>query len=221
MIHQMKKIIRHIIHFYNRIRLSNRNFSLITNTCIGGIMSHELNLRFLSPTVNCGIRDHDEFFTFCRYLEHYLSLPLDFIPSQWKYPVAVLHGKHGDVTVYFTHYHSREEAEAKWSDRKKRVNYNNLVILMDGDNCTDRQIKAFDDLPQQRKAIITMTEHPELASVWTINHPDYKQGQILEYGLVHHSLRWFELLDYVHFFNTGKIRDNALFRNKKENHQTN
>lgn len=211
------KILRHIIHFYNRIRLYNRNFTLISNTCIGGIIYHELNLQFLSPTINCGIRNHEEFFTFCRHLEHYLTLPLDFVPSQWKYPVAILHGKPGDVKVYFTHYNSEDEAQKKWEERKKRVNLDNLFILMDGDNCTEQQIRTFDALPQQHKAIITMAEYPELKSVWAIKHPDYKQAQILEYGLMHKSIRWFEMLDYVHFFNTGKIRDNALFCNKKKN----
>ena len=214
----MKKLLRHIIHFYNRSRLRNRTFSLITNTCIGGIISHELKLRFLSPTVNCGIRDHDEFLTFCRHLDHYLTLPIDFIPSQWSYPVAVLHGKYGDVTVYFTHYHSCEEAKTKWVERSQRVHYDNIIILMDGDNCTEQQLQVFDTLPQQRKAIIAMSEHPELKSVWTIKHSKYKQSQILEYGLLHHTIRWFELFDYVHFFNTGKIRDNALFCNKKKDH---
>ena len=218
-LNMIPKILRHLIHFYNRLRLRNRDFTLITNTCIGGIMYHELKLRFLSPTINCGIRNHEEFFTFCRYLEHYLSLPLDFIPSQWKYPVAVLHGEHGDITVYFTHYHSQAEAQNKWEERKKRVNPNNTIILMDGDNCTEQQVKAFDSLPQKHKVIITMTEYPEIKSVWAITHPDYRQAQILEYGLWNHTIRWYELFDYVHFFNTGKIRNNALFHNKKENHQ--
>lgn len=131
--------------------------------------------------------------------------------------MAVLHGDYGDVTIYFVHYHSNEEAQKKWEERKTRVNLDNIIILMDGDNCSDQQVRAFDSLPWQRKAIITIKEYPEIKSVWAITHPDYKQGQILEYGLLKHSIRWFEMMDYVHFFNTGKIRDNALFRNKKKN----
>ena len=42
----------------------------------------------------------------------------------------------------------------------------------------------------------------------------------LEYGLWNQTIRWYELMDYVHFFNTGKIRDNALFRLKKKNRKT-
>ena len=91
---------------------------------------------------------------------------------------------------------------------------------MDGDNCTTQQIETFNALPQQRKAIITMDEHPNVPSAWAVADPKYKQAQILEYGLWNQTIRWYELMDYVHFFNTGKIRDNALFRLKKKNRKT-
>jgi len=208
------KVLKHTIHLYNRIRLQNKEFSLITNTCIGGIIYHELNLQFLSPTINCSINEHDEFITFSRNIEHYLSLPLDFIPSKWEYPVAVLHGEPGDVTVHFVHYHSEQEAKTKWEERKKRLKWDNLFVMMDGDNCSDEQVKAFDDMPIKNKVIITMKDYPMYRSVYAIKRPDYVQGDILKYGLMRGAVRGFELFDFVHFFNTGKIKKNALFRNR-------
>jgi len=183
-------------------------------------MSHDLGLRFLSPTINLSINEHKEFLIFCRHLDYYLTLPLSFIPSQWNYPVGVLQGEYGDVKIYFIHYHTEEEARAKWEERKKRVRNNNLYVVMDGDNCTDQQLQEFDKLPQEKKVVLAMSEHPEIKSVWTIKHPDYPQGKILEYGLLFKSVRWYEMFDYVHFFNTGEIRDNALFCHKKKNQKT-
>ena len=209
----LKKIIRHIVHFYNRIRLHNTDFTLITNTCIGGIIYHELHLQFMSPTINYGILEHDQFITFSSHLEHYLQLSLDFIPSEWNYPVAILHGNWGDVIVYFTHYKSEQEALKKWSKRKERVNPQNIFIMMDGDNCTEEQVKSFECIHVKRKVIITMKNYPECKSVFAIKRQDYVQSEILKYGLIKKSVRWFELFDYVYFFNTGKIRNNALFRN--------
>lgn len=58
---QLVGFIRNVISRMNRSRLHNQEFTLITNTCIGGIIFHDLHLRFCSPTINCGIRDHDEF----------------------------------------------------------------------------------------------------------------------------------------------------------------
>ena len=206
--------IRDLVRAYNRARLKNRDFTLITNTCIGGILFHELGLRFCSPTINCGIRDHDEFLLFCGNLKHYLSLEIDFVPSKWKYPVGVLHGEMGDVTVYFTHYHSEEEARSKWMERRERVNYDNLMVLMDGDNCYDCHVEEFDNLPVENKVIVTMKDYPQCRSVFAIRRKDYPQGKLLEYGLLHGGARWYELWDYVHFFNTGRIRGNAFFRNR-------
>jgi len=210
----LSKIIRRLVHSYNRIRLRNTEFSLITNTCIGGIIYHELRLPFLSPIINCGILEHDEFITFLRNMEHYLSLPLDFIPSKRNYPVAVLHGEMGDVTVHFAHYHTEKDAQAKWEVRKKRIRWDNLFVLMDGDNCSDIQVRDFDNLPIKNKVVITMKNYPECPSSFAILRKDYVQGEILKYGLLRGTIRWFELFDIVHFFNTGKIRKNAFFRNR-------
>ena len=211
---QMVRHIREVIAGINRAKLRNHEFTLITNTCIGGIIFHDLHLRFCSPTINCGIRDHDEFLLFCNHLQHYLSLPIEFVESQWKYPVGVLHGTPGDVRIYFTHYHSVDEALNKWKERTGRVKYDNLLVLMDGDNCTDSQVKAFDQLPHPKKVIITMKEYPQYSSVFAINRKDYPQGKLLEFGLLHGGARWYELFDYVNFFNTGGIRNNAFFRNR-------
>jgi len=186
----------------------------MANTCIGGIIYHELNQRFMSPFINGGLLDPDEFLTFCNHMEYYLSLPLDFVPSKYKYPLAVLHGEPGDLTMHFTHYHSEQEAKTKWEERKRRVKWDNLFVLMDGDNCSDEQVRAFESIPVKNKVIITMKDYPEYKSVYAIKRPDYIQGDILKYGLLKESVRWFELFDYVHFFNTGKIRNNALFRNR-------
>jgi uncharacterized protein (DUF1919 family) len=206
--------IRDLISYYNRLRLRNKKPSLITNTCIGGILYHELHLKFCSPTINCGILVPEEFITFCEHLDTYLNLPIDFVSSQWEYPVGILHGEFGDITVYFAHYKTEKEARDKWLERVKRVDYNNLYVLMDGDDCSDDQVELFDKLSIKNKVIITMKEYPQYKSVFAIRRSDYPQGKILEYGLLHGGARWYELFDFVHFINTGEIRTNALFRNR-------
>ena len=206
--------VRNSISYYNRLRLRNKKPSLITNTCIGGLIYHELHLRFCSPTINLGIRIPEEFIIFCEHLDEYLSLPIDFIPSEWGYPVGILHGGFGDIKVYFTHYKTEQEARIKWSERVERVDYNNLFVLMDGDDCSDEQVEMFDRLSVKNKVIITMKEYPQYKSVFTIRRNDYPQGKILEYGLLHGGARWYELFDFVHFLNTGNIRTNAFFHNR-------
>lgn len=209
----IEKLVLFLNRKINRLRLSNKNFTIIANTCLGGLIYHQLGEQFCSPTINCGIREPSEFNIFAANLRYYLSLPIDFIPSRFQYPVGVLHGEFGDVTVYFTHYHSEKEAKTKWESRAKRVRYDNVFLLVDGDNCPDQDVYDFDKIPIKNKALISMKEYSGLTSVFTIKNPKYEQGDLLKKKLLHGSLYWFEIFDYVHYFNKGELRTRRLFKN--------
>lgn len=209
-----KKFNKKFLQLYNRARLRNKDFTIIANTCIGGILSHELNLKFLSPTVNVGVFNNEEFFTLCQHLKYYMTLEHELIgptPDNHFFNTK-LYGKYGDITFTFGHFNSVNEITQQWEKRKKRINYNNIFIIMDGDNCSDRIVGEFNNLPYKNKVIITKKAYPDNPSVFAITNPNYHKGDILKYGLMNESARWFELFDYVHFFNTGNIRTNALFR---------
>lgn len=186
---------------------------MITNTCLGGVICHELNLRFLTPMVNCGIRESVEFFAFVSHLSYYLSLPLQFDESYNGHPVGILIGEYGTIHLYFTHDYSEVTVRKNWEKRVKRVNYDNVVVIMDGDAYSDSVIYEFDNLPIERKVVLTPKEYPNLHSVFTIKNSQYKQGLLLSKGLAHGQVKWFEIFDYVHFINTGEIRANELFKN--------
>ena len=53
-----------------RRELRNTDFSLLTPNCMGGILLHDLGLRFLSPTVNLMMRQN-EFLQFVLHLDEY------------------------------------------------------------------------------------------------------------------------------------------------------
>lgn len=99
-----------------RNSLKNTNFSLLSSNCMGGFIMHLLGLRFLSPFVNIRV-DSNEFVRFVLDYKYYLSRELNFITSSEPYPVAKL----DDITLYFVHYSSKEEAEIKWNERKKTI----------------------------------------------------------------------------------------------------
>lgn len=106
----------------NRKRLKNKEISIISTNCIGGVLSHDLGLQFKSPTVNLFFRAED-FIKFCENLEYYMSIDRfvecydEKIIEDRTYPVAYL----GDLTLYLVHYSSVEEAEKKWNERKQRI----------------------------------------------------------------------------------------------------
>ena len=60
---------------YRKI-FQNKDISIISMNCTGGILYHDLGLQFRSPTVNLFMRAED-FIKFCENLEFYLSIIKD------------------------------------------------------------------------------------------------------------------------------------------------
>ncbi len=133
--------------------------SIITNHCIGGIISHDLGLKFLSPTVNLKILP-DDFIKFVENLNKYLNAEFVKIESDLPYPVAKL----DDITVYFVHYKTFDEAVEKWNERKKRIDFNNIRVIMTArDGAKNETLERFDKLPY-KKVVFDEKPHPELQS---------------------------------------------------------
>lgn len=151
-----------------RRQIRNRSFSIISNTCIGGVINHDLGLKFRSPTVNIYIRPCD-FVKFCADLKAYLELePVEVkadcvVSALPDYPVAML----GDITLYCKHYADFAEVSAAWERRKALIDWDNLFIIMTDRDfippvpvgtgagfCGEDTIRAFSALPYQNKVCL-------------------------------------------------------------------
>ena len=149
-----------------RQKLRNTDFTILSNTCIGGVISHDMGLQFLSPTVNLYMRPED-FVKFMSNLEHYLSAELVETVNPAPYPV----GKLDDLVLYLKHYSSFEEAKEKWDERKKRINYKNIYVMMTDRDfippgrerwaCGREVLEEFSRLPY-RKVCFTGERYPDL-----------------------------------------------------------
>lgn len=139
----------------NRRRLKNHSFSIIANNCIGGIIYHDLNEQFRSPTINLWMTVPD-FVVFCEHLEYYLQLPIQEIYTAESYPVGELYGEYGNVRIFFQHYKTFEEAIAKWEDRAKRINWDSIYIICEAPFEEETTVKKLLALPY-RKRIFTHT----------------------------------------------------------------
>lgn len=83
----------------------------------------------------------------------------------FNYPVGILGDGRKKITLYFQHYQTFKQAKEKWNDRKKRVNFSNLFVIMTDRDGTDENIlKQFDQLPFKNKVILTGKEHPKIKS---------------------------------------------------------
>ena len=203
------KNLRRLDRSLYRKRLRNTSFSLITNNCIGGIVSHDLGLQVRSPTVNLYFTDED-FILFCQHLRHYLGLPVEKVDSELGYPVGALKGDYGTVRVYFMHYGSFEEAKEKWEKRSSRVDFDNLYILMEAKKCSRTILEQFDRLDFPNKAVLTDGPHPEIRSSFPIPGDFYGKKYTIGYKLLTYPKygvrRYMDVFDYVAFFNEGVIR---------------
>jgi len=156
---------RKIKNYILRFKLKNKDFSIISSNCNGGIIMSDLGVKFNSPTVNLFFYPSD-FIKFVKNIKEYLSYEIvEVKDTGLEYPVGDLNG----VKIHFMHYDSFEEAKNKWEQRKQRVNYNNLFIMFtDRDGCTYENIKEFDELPYKNKVIFTNKPYKKFKSAYYI-----------------------------------------------------
>lgn len=215
----ISKLSRAFAMYERRSRLKNKNFSIISNTCIGGVIYNSLGEKFCSPTINMVIYEED-FINFCRYLKEYSKIPVD-LPNdkelkefpQVNYPVGIIHGgEYPDIKLLFVHYNSFEEAKLKWEERFKRVNYDNIFIIMDRElNAKDEILDNFYSLEYKNK--VFFTDKPS-SSKWNsnFNFSYYTKDKYFAnclYEIVNVGIkqyRWLDEFDYVSWLNSGIIK---------------
>ena len=194
--------LRYFRNAYNRLRLKNKDFSVFSANCNGACICHDLGLAFRSPFVNLVLTAPD-FVRFLKAPREYLAAPLEFIPTEEAYPVAKLK----DITLHFMHYHTPEEAESAWLRRCKRINWDDLFILMtDQDDCTREVMADFDALPYQNKVIFTHLPCPEIRSAVYI--PGFENqdavGNCDAFVSGCSGKKYFDAFDYTSWFNGGR-----------------
>lgn len=123
--------------------------------------------------------------------------------AKWggAYPVGLI----DDVRVYFMHYKSFLKAKAKWKERVKRINWDNLYIIMvEGEGCTDEILKRFDALDYKHKVIFTAKSRPDIKSSYYIPGSEVSENAVMDlcqYKSKFTGKRWLDDFDYVDFLN--------------------
>lgn len=164
------KLTNKIKCFLRRLKINNKDFSIISNNCWGGFIYQHFGLEYTTPTIGLFIYEND-YVKFCKDLKYYLSLELEFIEvtqskyydkvteNQTKeitYPIAKL----GDIEVFFMHYHSVEEAVEKWERRKNRINFDRLLVKMsERTDSNSDTIKSFCELEYNNKICFTHNKY--------------------------------------------------------------
>ena len=139
-----------------RSLLKDKDITIISNNCWGGVVYEWYGLQKLSPTVGMYIFA-DDYLKFIGALKYYLSREIDIRPAREskryerimsmqseECPIGVLDN---EIEIVMLHYKDPAVAREKWERRRKRVNYDNIVIKNSFMNdCTTDMLHQFDAL---------------------------------------------------------------------------
>lgn len=129
-----------------------KDISLISQQCIGGVIYHDMEMQFLSPTINLYLESQD-FLKLVENLTFYMEIPIKI-----KKENDLIIGYLNDIKIIFLHYNEEEKAKEKWEERKKRIKWDKIFVI-----CTDRDgfdNKCFERFKKLKypKALITRNE---------------------------------------------------------------
>jgi uncharacterized protein (DUF1919 family) len=182
------------------IEIKRSKISIFSNNCWGGLTYNRLGMEFYSPFINMFEKDGD-------YLK-ILSNPQEYLSYELKhdkylysenlgieYPVCYLN----DVRLYFNHYSSLEEAVEKWNIRKKRINWDNLFIMMYTEN--PNEASRFVELPYRNKVCFVPFETSEesLLSIHYKNRSELKEIPFWSVvnGLATGNYKYYDIFDLL------------------------
>ena len=143
-----------------RKRLTNKDFSLITQNCVGGVIYSTLGMEFSSPTINMFIED-ENFVKLVENLEYYMSVPatakqdryVDPIDNSIVYPKIQI----DDIELCCLHYKDCNDAIAAWERRRKRVNLENVFVIANTWNMHD-DIRLIERITKTKYKTVIFTD---------------------------------------------------------------
>ncbi|HWN95234.1 MAG TPA: DUF1919 domain-containing protein [Methylomirabilota bacterium] len=213
---------RRVAARWMRARVTNRDFTIISNDCFGGMAYEELGMRYDSPFVGMFLVPED-YMQLLRGLRRYCEEPIQFKAAsrhsainEWRevirkqYPIGVLGG---EVEIHFLHYAARDEAEAKWTRRAQRIHWDNLLVKIcwHDDARMESWLGEFDGMPFSRKLGLVPHELPGLRSSVALR--GYTTDGTAQYWIAH---RHFDVAAWlnrgvIHRGSCGRLLDWLLY----------
>lgn len=136
-------------NFERYLKLRINPVSIISKNCFGGILYNHLDLPFTSPTINMWFTTED-FIRFCNDLPRYLEIEPEIDYMQYEpflkfyYPVVAL----DNVRIHFNHYSTFGEGNEKWNERRAKINFNNILVVMWAED--DETLEGFQNIPYRK-----------------------------------------------------------------------
>lgn len=183
-----------------RLKLKNRDATIISSNCNGEFIYYDMRLPFLTPTINLSF-DMNDYVRLLENLRWYMEQPITpCTDERFDFPCGML----ADIEIRFNHYKTFGEAVEKWEERKKRINWDNLYVMaIDGDNCSEESLQKFDLLPFKHKVIFTHCPRPDIKSAFYLKGFEDQPGigVVLYFKKQFWVRRYLDDFDYVAFLN--------------------
>ena len=188
------KIYEKVSDAWYRMRLKNDNFTIITDTCIGGVMYHKLGKQFLSPTINLWMYDED-------FYKIITNVCLDIF------------NRHLFKFIDLSDDYTEEEANKKWVERTKRIYRDNLFIicadLPNTRKITHEDMVSLKDIPCRGKVVFSIRKYDDIDYIVPLPkdpNGDYVNSYMFDKSKYFQRYRWEEAFDWVHWLNTGEVK---------------
>ena len=181
------RLMTHPRRWYHKKKAKNckkEKCSIICNNCTGGVILHDLGLRFDTPTINTLFYNADDFLFFVSNIKAFSKSDMYQIPdTNYSYPIGAIKLRERIIKIGLVHYSTFDEGKRKWEERFKRIQYPKQVYSLD---CED-----FSKL------------YP-----FYVGHIIYRSwfpGKIIEYKHLLSLKRYLDDFNYIKFLNVHSV----------------
>jgi uncharacterized protein (DUF1919 family) len=214
--HLGRRVLDSVLAYHERRKLVDKEFSLICNNCVAGLIYQKFGLKYTSPTVGLYFFSED-YITFLENFKYYIKQPLKFVNTSKhleanqqrkvkKYPAGLFRkisnypiGVLGDnIEIHFLHCKDEIEANDKWTRRTSRLHLNRLFfIYSDRDNFREEFFHRYEKLNFEHK--IFFSSKLRANSNCTVFIPDYAKEPQVGDSVV--SRRYEKYIDIIKWLN--------------------
>lgn len=181
--------------------------SIICNNCTDGVILHDLDLKFDTPTINTLFYSADDFVFFVSNIREFSKCDVFKVnDSTYSYPVGGIKLDGRVVKIGFVHYSNFEEAKSKWIERFTRVDFENMIILWEGKGIGEKELNSLNALKEKKMVISNVDD--TLSNKFPFYrgsslYENWFPGKILEYKNIFGRKRFLDDFDYISLINDG------------------